>query len=185
MKTWEKIIIIGFVILNSISGLQISGISVNAVFVGLFTLFAGVEFLKHKNKGGMKIPRASGFLLFILCGMVSCLLSMAYNFRVEHYDIVKSYLINSTFYLVIFALFFNCTNKYISECTDCYVNGIVLAARIQAIWGILQLILQYGAGININQILFVDILHSTNTRDWIMGFFSGDSWNMRITGLNF
>lgn len=60
-----------------------------------------------------------------------------------------------------------------------------MAARIQAIWGILQLILQYGAGININQILFVDILHSTNTRDWIMGFFSGDSWNMRITGLNF
>lgn len=46
-------------------------------------------------------------------------------------------------------------------------------------------LLQYGAGININQILFVDILHSTNTRDWIMGFFSGDSWNMRITGSNF
>lgn len=185
MKTWEKIIVIGFVILNSISGLQISGISVNAVFVGLFTVFAGVEFLKHKNKGGMKIPRASGFLLFILCSMVSCLFSMAYDFRVEHYDIVKSYLINSTFYLVIFVLLFNCTNKYLSECTDCYVNGIVWAARIQAIWGILQLILQYGAGININQILFVDILHSTNTRDWIMGFFSGNSWNMRITGLNF
>ena len=70
MKTWEKIIVIGFVILNSISGLQISGISVNAVFVGLFTVFAGVEFLKHKNKGGMKIPRASGFLLFILCSIV-------------------------------------------------------------------------------------------------------------------
>ena len=133
----------------------------------------------------MKIPRASGFLLFILCSMVSCLFSMAYDFRVEHYDIVKSYLINSTFYLVIFVLLFNCTNKYLSECTDCYVNGIVWAARIQAIWGILQLILQYGAGININQILFVDILHSTNTRDWIMGFFSGNSWNMRITGLNF
>lgn len=88
-------------------------------------------------------------------------------------------------YLVIFVLFFNCTNKYISECTDCYVRGIVLAARIQAIWGILQLVLQYSAGININQILFVDILHSTNTRDWIMGFISGNSWNMRITGLNF
>lgn len=129
-----KIIIIGFVILNSISGLQITGISVNAVFIGFFTLFVGVEFFKYKNKGGMKIPRASGFLLFILCGMVSCLLSMAYNFRVEHYDIVKSYLINSTFYLVIFVLLFNCSNNYISECTDYYVSGIVWAARIQAIW---------------------------------------------------
>lgn len=46
MKTWEKIIIIGFVILNSISGLQITGISVNAVFIGFFTLFVGVEFFK-------------------------------------------------------------------------------------------------------------------------------------------
>lgn len=89
MKTWEKIIIIGFDILNSISGLQISGISVNAVFIEFFTLFVGAEFFKYKNKGGMKIPRASGFLLYILCGMVSCLLSMAYNFHVEHYDIVK------------------------------------------------------------------------------------------------
>ena len=185
MKTYVIVIVIVFVIFNSISGLQISGISVNAVFVGLFALFAGVEFLKHKDKRGMKIPRTSGFLLFILFSMVSCLFSMAYNFRVEHYDIVKSYLINSTLYLVIFVLFFNCTNKYISECTDCYVRGIVLAARIQAIWGILQLVLQYSAGININQILFVDILHSTNTRDWIMGFISGNSWNMRITGLNF
>lgn len=137
MKTYEKVIVIVFVIFNSISGLQISGISVNAVFVGLFALFAGVEFLKHKDKRGMKIPRTSGFLLFILFSMVSCLFSMAYNFRVEHYDIVKSYLINSTLYLVIFVLFFYCTNKYISECTDCYVRGIVLAARIQAIWGIL------------------------------------------------
>ena len=88
MKTYEKVIVIVFVIFNSISGLQISGISVNAVFVGLFALFAGVEFLKHKDKRGMKIPRTSGFLLFILFSMVSCLFSMAYNFRVEHYDIV-------------------------------------------------------------------------------------------------
>ena len=35
MKTYEKVIVIVFVIFNSISGLQISGISVNAVFVGL------------------------------------------------------------------------------------------------------------------------------------------------------
>lgn len=66
---------------------------------------------------------------------------------------------------------------------DCM--GSTDTGYMEAIWGILQLVLQYGAGININQILFVDILHSTNTRDWIMGFFSGDSWNMRITGLNF
>ena len=51
--------------------------------------------------------------------------------------------------------------------------------------GLLQFVLLYTFGININQILFVDILHSTNSRDWIMGFYTGDSWNMRITGLNF
>ena len=104
MKTWEKIIVIGFVILNSISGLQISGISVNAVFVGLFTVFAGVEFLKHKNKGGMKIPRASGFLLFILCSMVSCLFSMAYDFRVEHYN--SKYVKPENFFVIVYLMYY-------------------------------------------------------------------------------
>lgn len=86
---------------------------------------------------------------------------------------------------MIFVLLRNCKEKYISELCDTFKNGLVFAARIQAVWGILQFVLLYTFHVNINQILFVNILHSTNSRDWIMGFYTGNIWNMRITGLNF
>ena len=185
MKKWEKLFIYVFVILNSISGLQIAGMSINTIFVGAFVAFCSIEYLKYRNDSALKIPKYSGFVLFMICSVISCLISMFYDFQIVHQNIVKSYLLNSAIYLVAFILLFNCKRDYVIECTDYYVVGIIYAARIQAVWGILQLVLQYGAGININEILFVDILHSTNSRDWIMGFFSGYSWNMRITGLNF
>lgn len=185
MRTWEKLFIYTFVILNSISGLQIAGVALNTLFVGAFVVFSAAEYLKYRNSSNLKIPKYSGFVLFLIFSIISCLMSMMYEFQIAHQSVVKSYLINSVIYLAIFVLFFNCKWQYVDECTDCYSDGIVYAARIQAAWGILQIVLQYGAGININQILFVDILHSSNSRDWVMGFFSGNSWNMRITGLNF
>lgn len=185
MKKWEKLFIYVFVILNSISGLQIAGVSINTIFVGVFVAFCSIEYLKYRSDSVLKIPRYSGFILFMICSAISCLISMFYDFQIVHQNIVKSYLLNSAIYLVAFILLFNCKRDYVIECTDYYVKGIIYAAKIQAVWGILQLVLQYSAGININEILFVDILHSTNSRDWIMGFFSGNSWNMRITGLNF
>lgn len=185
MKRWEKYFVIGFIILNSISGLQIAGVSINAIFVSVFFLFSCVEYLKHRRNETLKLPKKSGFLMFTICSFVSCLMSMAYVFRLEHYSIVESYLFNSILYFIIFVLFFNCTGDFISEISDCFACGLVYAARIQAIWGVAQMILMYAAGININQILFVDVLHSTNVNDWVMGFFTGNAWNMRITGLNY
>lgn len=185
MKKWEKLFIYVFVTLNSISGLQIAGVSVNTFFVGAFMAFEGIEYLKYRDDRVLKAPKHSGFVLFMICSAFSCFISMFYDFQIVHQNVVKSYLLNSVIYLVIFILLFNCNEDYVTECTNGYARGIIYAARIQAVWGIFQLVLQYGAGININEILFVDILHSTNSRDWIMGFFSGNSWNMRITGLNF
>lgn len=185
MRTWEKLFIYIFVILNSISGLQIARVAINTLLVGVFVVFSTIEYLRYRSSSNIEIPKYSGFVFFLIFSIISCLMSTMYDFQIAHQEIVKSYLINSVIYLVIFVLFFNCKWQYVDECTGCYSNGIVYAARIQAVWGILQIVLQYGAGININQILFVDILHSSNSRDWVMGFFSGNSWNMRITGLNF
>ena len=185
MRTWEKLFIYTFVILNSISGLQIAGVAINTLFVGVFVVFSAIEYLRYRSSSNLKIPKYSGFVFFLIFSIISCLMSMMYDFQIAHQSVVKSYLINSAIYLVIFVLFFNCKWQYVDECSGCYSDGIIYAARIQAVWGILQIVLQYGAGININQILFVDILHSSNSRDWVMGFFSGNSWNMRITGLNF
>lgn len=185
MRTWEKLFIYTFVILNSISGLQIAGVAINTLFVGVFFVFSAIEYLKYRTSSNLKMPKYSSFVFFLIFSIISCLMSMLYDFQLAHQDVVKSYLINSFIYLTIFVLFFNCKSQYVDECTGCFSDGLVYAARIQAVWGILQIVLQYGAGININQILFVDILHSSNSRDWVMGFFSGNSWNMRITGLNF
>lgn len=185
MKKWEKLFIYVFVVLNSISGLEIARVSINTILVGAFVVFSSVEYLKYRKDQILKIPKCSGFVLFMICSAISCIISMMYDFQIVHQNIVKSYLLNSIVYLGAFVLLFNCKKEYVIECTNYYVTGMIYAARIQAVWGIFQIVLQYGAGININEILFVDVLHSTNSRDWVMGFFSGNSWNMRITGLNF
>ena len=87
--------------------------------------------------------------------------------------------------MMIFVLLRNYKDEYRRNLSKTFEKGLIYAARIQSIWGLLQFVLLYSFHININQILFVDIVHSTNSRDWIMGFYIGNSWNMRITGLNF
>ena len=137
------------------------------------------------RKQAIRIKKRDYFAIYIICAILSCAFSMLYTYSLPHISIVSSYLLNCIIYLIIFVLMRNCKEEYKNEFINAFMNGLIYAARIQAVWGLLQLVLLYTFGININQILFVDILHSTNSRDWIMGFYTGKSWNMRITGLNF
>lgn len=184
MRKLSRIIIYIFCILNSISGLQIRGISLNTIFVGLFAAYVFIAYLKHSDKT-LVFGKKDYYAFYIISAGISCLFSLFNTYVLPHRAIVRSYLINCIIYFLIFIMLRNCKKTYKKEFCETFKDGLIYAARIQAVWGILQLILLYSLHININQILFVDILHSSNSRDWIMGFYNGNIWNMRITGLNF
>lgn len=181
----DKTVIYVFVILNSICGLQIAGVSVNSVLVGLFFIYSISAFLRYNRNTRIVVRKNSYFTYYTLFTILSSLFSCFYTFVLPHVSIVITYMINGIVYLGIYMLLSNTKSEYIDELVKTFKWALIIAARVQAIWGMLQIILLYGFRININQILFVDILHSTTGRDWIMGFFTGNYWNMRITGLNF
>lgn len=184
MKKIDKWIIYSFCILNSISGLQISGIAINSVIVGIFMIFIIVIYIRT-SVGIIKIKRNDYYFYYLLSAIISCILSSMYVYVLPHVHIVRGFLINCIMYILMYILLVNLRTDVRESFSETFVLGLIYAARVQVIWGIAQIVLLYSSGININQILFVDILHSSNSRDWIMGFYTGNSWNMRITGLNF
>ena len=179
----DRAIIYSFITLNSISGLEISGISVNSLLVGAFAIY--IYCRSFKGKINIRVKGKEYFLWFLCACIMSCAFSMLYSFTIPHVRMVRSYLINSLIYVFVYIRMTRMRSASRDEINRHYINGLVCAARIQAVWGLLQLIMLYGAGININEILFVDILKSSNKGYWIMGFYTGSLWNLRITGLNY
>lgn len=184
-KVGERIYLYAFVLLNSISGLKIADISVNAAIIISFLLYITFKYLLQPHDRRILAKKHDAVLLFLSASLISCLFSMAMTFSIPHISVVASYLVNSVVYLIIYLLICNMHSPTRLLLSATYRGALIFAARVQAVWGIAQLVLLYGAGININEILFVDILHSTTVRDWIMGFYTGNTWNLRITGLNF
>ena len=184
MKKTSKVFIYIFCLLNSISGLQIAGISLYTIFVAIFATFIIYGFAKNGNHY-YRISKRDYFAIYILCSSLSCIFSIFYKYILPHVPIVRTYLLNCGIYLVMFVLLKNYKTDYKCELISTFRNGLIFAARVQAVWGLLQFMLLYTFHLNINQILFEEILHSTNSRDWIMGFYNGNIWNMRITGLNY
>ena len=174
-----------FILLNSISGLKIADISVNGILMIIFLIYILFKYFSNKHNKSLKIQKMDVFVMFTIASMVSCLLSVFATYSIPHQNVVIGYLANSLVYFFIYVLMYNMEDIVKHSISMVFRKGLVYAARIQAVWGIAQMILLYGAGININEILFVDILHSTTVRDWIMGFYTGNTWNLRITGLNF
>ena len=181
----DKWFLYSFILLNSISGLKIADVSVNGILMIVFFIFVLFKYLSNKHNMNLKIQKRDSFVMFMIASMVSSLLSVFEVYSIPHQNVVIGYLANSLVYFLIYLLLYNLEYTVKYSISVAFRKGLVYAARIQALWGIVQLILLYGAGININEILFVDILHSTTVRDWIMGFYTGNTWNLRITGLNF
>lgn len=181
----EEVFIYLFVILNSISGVQIAGKSINTFLVAAFLIYVVIFYMKHRNGSSVSIPKWSDFIFFNLCSIISCLLSMCYTFSLTHNAVVRGYLVNGAAYVVIFVLFFNCKTESINAFVKTFRDALILTAKINVIWGFLQTGLVYIARFNINQWLFADILHASNDRAWVMGFYSTSGWNIRMTGLNF
>ena len=181
----EVVFVYLFVILNSISGVQIGGKSVNTFLVMAFFMYVVVFYLKHRKQSSISIPKKNGFIFFNLFSIISCAFSMCYVFSLPHTAVVSGYLVNSVAYIIIFLLFYNCTNESVSSFVKIFKDALVLTAKINVVWGFLQTALVYVAGFNINQWFFNDILHASNNRAWVMGFYSASGWNIRMTGLNF
>lgn len=185
IRLFDRVFIYSFILLNSISGLKIADVSVNGILMIVFFGYILLKYLSNTHNLRLKIQKGDTFVTFMIASMISCLLSVFATYSLPHQNVVAGYLANSMVYFFIYLLLYNTERSLRNSISVVFKNGLIYAARIQAVWGIAQLVLLYGAGININEILFVDILHSTTVRDWIMGFYTGNTWSLRITGLNF
>lgn len=185
MRPFDRLFLYCFILFNSISGLKIADVSVNGILILVFFAYILFKYLNNTHNKKLKIQKKDFFVMFIIASIVSCLLSIFATYSIPHQNVVIGYVTNCLVYFFVYLLLYNMEHPIKCSISVVFKKGLVYTARIQAVWGIVQLVLLYGAGININEILFVDILHSTTVRDWIMGFYSGNTWNLRITGLNF
>ncbi len=179
-----KVIIAVIVFLNSISGLQIGNVSVNLYFNIIFAAIMLLLYLKNRGDG-FKIPKVSALVLFIVFGIISSFISYFTDYPLEHKNIVFRYMISSFVYLIVFLSLYNTNDEFKSELEKTFIKALLYAARIQALWGIIQLVFLYGFKFNINEILFKDILKASNNIYWTTGFFTKNSFVLRITGLNY
>ena len=135
MKKAHKNIIITLTVLNSISGLQINGISLNAVFMVLYLLFVGILWFS-KGKRKLRLKANDAVLPFLACGILSCIISLAYNYKMAGYQsIVINYAVNSLVYILLYVMLFNLKDSCKYDYVDSFVKGLILAAKIQFCWG--------------------------------------------------
>ena len=129
MRKSSRVFIYVFCVLNSISGLQIAGISLNTIFVGLFAVFIACGCVTN-GKREIRIKKRDYFAVYIICAILSCAFSMFYTYRLPHVSIVSNYLLNCIIYLMIFVLLRNCREGYKNELSKMFMNGLIYAARI-------------------------------------------------------
>ena len=181
----DRIFIYLFVILNSISGLQIKNVSINSILVLLFIVFVLIKFITKKSDNNIFLPKNNLFIFLMFSCILSCVFSLTYTYVIPHNSVVISFIMNAFCYIMIFVLLYNTDKEMFKEMCDVFVKGLIYAARIQVIWGLLQMVFLYTKNININKILFVDILQSSISENWVMGFYSDGRWILRMTGLNY
>ncbi|WP_207708030.1 hypothetical protein, partial [Clostridium sp. HV4-5-A1G] len=83
----------------------------------------------------------------------------------------------------MFILIYNDPDK--KDYLKYFIEGIILSARINVLWGVVQILAYYVFDIDINNLFFVNTLGSTLERGWSMYYPVGNQWLIRVTGLNF
>lgn len=142
INNFQKMFIFIIVLLNSISGLQIKNVSVNMYLIFAFVLIVFYFFLKY-NTNELKLPVKKTFILYMFFSIISCILSLLYTYKIPHENIVIKYAINSAVYLLIFLFLYNTKKELKNEFIDVFINALIWAARVQVIWGLMQVILVY------------------------------------------
>lgn len=172
-----------FVFLNSISGLKVSGIGVNRLVNIAFLLYI-IVFGRIYGRESL-VVRKTPLLLFFCSCLISCAVPMMYTYGVSQGSTLVSFSLNVLTYVLIYALLSGL--KYSRKKEVCYHfrKALLLTARIQVIWGLLQFVLYYAVGLNINEIVFRVLLNTDEGGSWSLMFFSGGSWKLRISGLNY
>ena len=89
------------------------------------------------TKGNITVKKNDSFLFFLIASAISCGLSYMYDYILPHISIVRRYLVNCIAYIVMYILLSNMKNDVREHIIESYINGLIYAARIQAIWGIL------------------------------------------------
>lgn len=181
-ETHSYIFLTVAVALNSISGLRYGSLSLNMVWNVVLIGITVCIYLKHRCK--CRIQKNSPFFYYIIFCLISCSISYLYPYNSnEQQDTVRSFLINAFFYLIVYVMLCGMSNYAFYKYEIAFRKGIILAARIQGIWGAAQFVLLYTIGFNLNSFVLGDILHISNAENSVWGFWTGTSFSMRITGL--
>ena len=167
------------VFFSSIVGAQILGVSLNKIALIPLELF-----LLFKMPYRININQTQKlFFLWYIFSVCSCFtgICMSYSYKIERYS-------NSLIaYLMQFFLIYMPCILLINKIPDVdkkFDKAIVLVAKINAIWGIIQFICWYVLKLDFSDLVFNQILHGLIGSEWTAWNFEMGSPALRIGGLN-
>lgn len=171
----ETIVIYLAVILSSFVGAQFMGISLNKISLIPLELFLILH--SFKNVRINKLQRI--MLIWYLLAVISAIIGLLDN---------KGYLGTNeklTFF-IIQVLFMYCPiilmSSYLHNPLRTAKKAVILMAKINAIWAIIQFISWYGIGFDINGFLFDDIFRGIFGNGWTVWNFEAGTLALRVSG---
>ncbi len=164
------------IILSTLSstfiGAKFLGISVPVALQLPFIIYVTVKY-----GASLRIPYKQSLFWFVCLGLFSYLYSLLLSYA-DLTGYVSDHITYCVEYTICIIPLIVCYSN-IPDGRDRLRWGIVWACRLECIWGILQLLLYTIAGVNISQVVFGDLLHLTNTNDWLTTYNAGDATHIR------
>lgn len=176
-KLYETVIFIA-VFLSSMLGGQLFGISLNKIALVPLEI---VLLMKHRSLRFSIDKTKRIMLLWYLFFFISSFLGFRVSTSLNgHYSgLLLNILQVVLFYIPLLLMISDVPNL-----KEGLTKAIILTAKIQAIWGILQFILLHLRGVDLNQLVFIDILKGALGTQWVAWYYDGFTSHLRVTGLN-
>lgn len=172
-------IIVILTFLSTIEGVEIAGISLSKI---MLIIFLGLLILI--NIRNIKNVKTTKLLIFYCFTIISGLLSLTRYYDYDYREIVIKFIIQIAFiYIPLLILIYNDNNRY--RYYEYFLKGLRMSIFIHSIWAIMQFLLYSLIKFDLNQWFFENILGMHIERGWTLFYYTGGTYLVRMSGLNF
>ena len=168
-------------IFSTMDGLMINyGIINIQVSKILLSITMIILFLKKKDKIMLRITPLMCFYYF---SIISCLCVYFYAYNSTINNVSLNFMIQIIVFYIPFLLILSTyvNTKYIK---DYFLKGLKISIFIEALWGLAQILLFNFLNIDLNKLVFSQLLNINANHSWSMLYYSNGSFSIRPSGIN-
>ncbi len=167
------------VLFSSMLGAQFFGVSLNKLALTPLVIYLFIQYTKRPSKSSFSKSRMT-----LLCWYFVIAFSSAMNLcrdGLPGYDSILLFNIIQTivFYVPIILLLDNLSNPI-----DQLKRSIVIVAKINCVWGLVQFVSWYLLSFDFNAFVFTTLLHGVLGNSWTKWIYDTGTLGIRVTGLN-